>query len=93
MSNINLEHYKIREFECINEMLLIFGEEAVINFCALNVWKYRYRARDKGNAAEDLKKADEYMRFIYWLKGKPDLLRLNPRGSEIKWGDDDFFFL
>lgn len=89
MSNINPDHYKTREFECIDEMLLAFGEEAVINFCILNAWKYRYRAGDKGDAAEDLKKADEYMRFVYWLKGMPDLLKLNLHGAEVKWGYDD----
>lgn len=29
------------------------------------------------------------MRFVYWLKGMPDLLKLNPRGEEVKWGYDD----
>ena len=46
--------------ECIDEMLLIFGKEAVKNFCLLNVWKYRYRAADK-NGAEDLAKSDWYL--------------------------------
>ena len=46
--------------ECIDEMLLIFGEEAVKNFCLCNAWKYRYRATDK-NGAEDLKKSDWYI--------------------------------
>lgn len=90
MSNIkSSEHYKTREFECIDEMLLAFGEEAVINFCILNAWKYRYRAGSKGNAEEDLKKADEYMRFVYWLKGMPDLLKLKINGEEISWGYDN----
>ena len=83
------EHYKTHEFECIDEMLLAFGEEAVINFCILNAWKYRYRAGSKGNAEEDLKKADEYMRFVYWLKGMPDLLKLKIDGEEISWGYDN----
>ena len=83
------DYYKNREFECIDEMLIIFGKEAVINFCMLNVWKYRYRAGNKESAEEDMKKADEYMRFVYWLKGMPDLLKLNPRGAEVKWGHDD----
>lgn len=46
--------------ECIDEMLLIFGAEAVKNFCLCNAWKYRYRAADK-NGEEDLKKSDWYM--------------------------------
>ena len=76
MSNIKSpEHYKTHEFECIDEMLLAFGEEAVINFCILNAWKYRYRAGNKGDAEEDLNKADEYLWFVYELKGKPQLLK------------------
>lgn len=47
--------------ECIDEMLLIFGEEAVKHFCLCNAWKYRYRAADK-NGEEDLKKSDWYLR-------------------------------
>ena len=76
MSNIKSpEHYKTREFECIDEMLLIFGKEAVLNFCILNAWKYRYRAGNKGDAEEDLKKADEYLWFVYELMGRPQLLK------------------
>ena len=47
--------------ECIDEMLLIFGREAVMHFCLLNAWKYRYRAADK-NGAQDLAKSDWYLR-------------------------------
>ena len=47
--------------ECIDEMELVFGKQAVMNFCLCNAWKYRYRAADK-NGAEDLKKSDWYMR-------------------------------
>ena len=76
MSNIKSpDHYKTHEFECIDEMLLVFGKEAVLNFCILNAWKYRYRAGNKGDAEEDLKKADEYMGFAYELKGMPRLLK------------------
>ena len=55
------KHYN-REgsMECIDEMILVFGEEAVKNFCLCNVWKYRYRATDK-NGEEDLAKSDFYM--------------------------------
>lgn len=47
--------------ECIDEMVLIFGKEAVKTFCLLNSWKYRYRAADK-NGEEDMKKSDFYIR-------------------------------
>lgn len=54
--------------ESIDEMLLVFGKEAVMNFCLLNAWKYRYRAADK-NGAEDLRKSDWYMSKYEELKG------------------------
>lgn len=47
--------------ESIDEMVLVFGKEAVKNFCLCNVWKYRYRSSTK-NGEEDLKKSDWYMR-------------------------------
>ena len=56
------QHYnRENAIECIDEMILIFGEEVVKNFCLCNAWKYRYRAADK-NGAEDLKKSDWYIR-------------------------------
>lgn len=56
------KHYN-REgaMECIDEMELIFGKEAVKHFCLCNWLKYRYRAADK-NGAEDLAKSDFYIR-------------------------------
>lgn len=53
-------HYKIHAMECWDEMEVVFGKEAVITFCKLNAWKYRYRASAK-NGEEDLKKADVYL--------------------------------
>ena len=55
--------------ECIDEMLAIFGKEAVKCFCLLNVWKYRKRAIFK-NGVEDMKKADWYMKKYIELGGK-----------------------
>ena len=54
--------------ECIDEMLAVFGVEAVAYFCLLNVWKYRKRAVFK-NGEEDLKKSDWYMKKYLELKG------------------------
>jgi hypothetical protein len=54
--------------ECIDEMVAVFGEEAVMHFCLLNVWKYRKRAVFK-NGEEDLKKSDWYMKKYLELKG------------------------
>ncbi len=61
------KHYN-RGMECIDEMIAVFGIEAVRNFCLLNVWKYRYRAASKGGE-EDLKKSDWYMKKYIELAG------------------------
>ena len=55
------KHYNRKGgMECIDEMILVFGKEAVKHFCLCNAWKYRYRAADK-NGEEDLKKSDWYL--------------------------------
>lgn len=53
------EHYQ-GKFECIDEMISLFGVEAVKSFCRCNVYKYRFRANQK-NGEEDIKKAEWYM--------------------------------
>lgn len=53
--------------ECIDEMLLVFGREAVMHFCLLNCWKYRHRAVYK-NGVEDKLKSDWYMAKYKELK-------------------------
>lgn len=54
-------HYTHGGMECIDEMILIFGKEAVKNFCICNAWKYRKRALFK-NGEEDIKKSDWYLK-------------------------------
>lgn len=46
--------------ETIDEMILLFGKEAVKHFCICNAWKYRARAINK-NGVEDLQKSDWYI--------------------------------
>ena len=53
-------HYTNGGMECIDEMLLIFGEETVAHFCLCNAWKYRYRALTK-NGQEDIDKSHWYI--------------------------------
>lgn len=60
------DHYKLHKMECIDEMLLIFGKDSLINFCKLNAWKYRYRFNNNEN---DLKKADWYINKLKELEG------------------------
>lgn len=51
--------------ECIEEMLEIFGPDAVYWFCMLSAYKYQYRAgRKEGQPAErDLAKIEWYKDF------------------------------
>lgn len=56
--------------ECIEEMELIYGPEAVMWFCLLNAHKYRYRSGLKNNGYEDLEKSDWYMNKYKELKEK-----------------------
>ena len=54
-------HYTNGGMECIDEMVLIFGIEATMNFCLLNAWKYRRRALYK-NGEEDIQKSHWYIK-------------------------------
>lgn len=54
-------HYTQGGMECIDEMVLIFGKEAVKHFCVCNAWKYRKRAMFK-NGQEDIDKSDWYIK-------------------------------
>lgn len=60
-------HYTHGGMECIDEMVLIFGVEAVKHFCVCNAWKYRKRAMYK-NGQEDMDKSDWYLRKYYELE-------------------------
>lgn len=72
------QHYtRENAIECIEEMILVFGEEAVATFCLLNCWKYRYRAGDK-NGNEDIKKSDWYMNKYRELKKEKTKYAENP---------------
>lgn len=63
--NINPDHYKSEtSLECIEEMEIIFGRDAVIDFCRCNAWKYIWRWKYK-NGIEDLKKAKWYLERAY----------------------------
>lgn len=55
-------HYnRDNAMECLEEMRIIFGNDAVAAFCLCNVWKYRYRASSKGHD-QDIAKSDFYMK-------------------------------
>lgn len=62
-------HYTNGGMEAIDEMIIVFGVKAVMDFCLCNVWKYRKRALHK-NQQEDLDKADWYMAKYKELENK-----------------------
>ena len=65
----NPPHYTQGGMETIDEMVLIFGKEAVANFCICNAWKYRARALYK-NKDEDMKKSYYYINKYKELMGE-----------------------
>ena len=74
MDNVNHpKHYNIPgRKECIEEMLDIYGVDAVKTFCILNAYKYKYRHELK-NGEEDLKKAKWYEEYALKLEGTNEL--------------------
>lgn len=58
------QHYKQHAMECIDEMVEVFGVEAVKSYCKCAAWKYRYRAPYKGKFEEDNAKADWYLKKL-----------------------------
>jgi len=67
------DHYNTHPMECIDEMVVVFGIDAVIDFCKCNAWKYRYRAGSKDDVKQDLAKSDWYLnkaKELQELKGK-----------------------
>lgn len=56
--------------ECIEEMRIVFGDEAVMQWAIMTAYKYRYRAGNKdGNSAEqDHAKAEWYLKYAEQLR-------------------------
>lgn len=83
-------HYKQHAMECIDEMVEVFGVEAVTGYCMCNVWKYRYRAPFKGKLEEDNAKADWYMHAICDLReyGRVHYFKVSSNHSENEPDDD-----
>ena len=75
-------HYQGKH-ECIDEMVALFGIEAVMHFCMCNVYKYRFRA-DKKGGNEDIAKAEWYMDKLMELQAEEEETRVEGfgRGSE-----------
>ena len=70
--NINPDHYKSEtSLECIEAMEIIFGRDAVIDFCTCNAWKYIWRWKHK-NGHEDLKKSAWYLTHAFDMVSSDD---------------------
>ncbi len=63
------QHYASTSIECIDAMIETQGEEAVIDFCVCNAFKYLWRHRGK-NGDEDVRKANWYMNKAVELMDK-----------------------
>jgi hypothetical protein len=74
--------------ETIEEMILIFGKEAVISYCLCNAWKYRARALYK-NFEEDMKKSDWYLKKYRELKYGTEAESTEHTGTESAESADD----
>lgn len=63
-------HYQGKK-ECIEVMRERFGDQAVIDFCKCNSFKYRFRAGHKKGSSEeeDLAKAKWYEDYMMNLTG------------------------
>lgn len=59
------QHYQHGIFEVIDEMIIVFGIEATMQFCRMNAWKYRARAPYKGKMEQDMDKANRYLEMAY----------------------------
>lgn len=67
---IHPEHYQ-GKYECIDEMIELFGIDAVIGFCKCNVYKYRFR-QNKKNGEQDVEKAENYMTILMDLQRRKE---------------------
>ena len=68
---VHPKHYNAEgRMECIQEMELMFGLDAVETFCKLNAYKYYYRAGNKTGASkeEDEAKAQWYLNYAAGLR-------------------------
>lgn len=54
-------HYNNGGVECIDYIEQVLGLEGFIDYCHGNIIKYQHRYKHKGNALQDMKKAQWYM--------------------------------
>ena len=54
------DHYNTGKIECIDAMQAMLSHEEFVGFLRGNAFKYMWRFRNKGNAEQDLAKANWY---------------------------------
>lgn len=66
MDNIDHPAHYQGEYECIDLMREIYGDDAVRHFCICNAYKYRFRAgrKDGETAQSDIAKAEWYEAYV-----------------------------
>ena len=77
-------HYKQEgRRECIEEMRIMFGDDAVYKWAVMTAYKYRYRAGNKADnsAEQDHAKAEWYLSYAESLKA---IKNLEDAGFRIK---------
>lgn len=77
-------HYKQEgRRECIEEMRIMFGDDAVYKWAVMTAYKYRYRAGNKADnsAEQDHAKAEWYLSYAESLKA---IKNLEDAGFKVK---------
>ena len=73
-------------FECIEMMEMVFGKEAVFDYCILNAFKYIWRHKAKGGT-EDIAKAEWYLehsRTLNVLKNRSAIATMIDHITKLK---------
>ncbi|MDB9962840.1 DUF3310 domain-containing protein [bacterium] len=63
-------HYNLGGVECIDYIEQVLGLDGFIAYCHGNMLKYQHRYRYKNKPAEDMKKAEWYLRKMNETLGK-----------------------
>lgn len=67
--NVDKQPRKQHPMGCFDEMLQVFGVEAVKAYCRCSAWKYRHDALQKDKYSEDNIKAGWYLKKLSELDG------------------------
>ena len=63
-------HYNLGGVECIDYIEQVLGLDGFIAYCHGNMLKYQHRYRYKNKPAEDMKKAEWYLRKMNEALGR-----------------------